>query len=904
MAAPARHAHLDSYLGKSYNVSGTVVFVHKIIAEGGYGIVFLAKSTSNFNEPGAKCWALKRVLVNNQEDLRNCQREIFVMRTNRSNPNVVRLEQSAINSQGGDIHEVLMLMEFCTSGNLLELMNQHFSEGRKLPEPQVLRIFYDVVKAIASLHQSETPVIHRDLKVENVLIQGDLYKLCDFGSCTRTTVTPSLENVHGIEEDLQRFTTLSYRSPEMVDLYSNKTIGTKSDIWALGVMLYKMCFFTLAFGESMVAIMEGNFKLPENSPYSRSLHSLICYLLTVDADERPDIFQVAYVVSNMTQLPLTVKNSFNSPIPTHLPDPPPLGQKRHERKQSLQAQNAQTVTQTSLTPRQRPKANPGGSGNAPSSTAAAHVPSAAAAPATAPAAVDAFGASTFAPATAAVATTAGAPLQSAAAPGAMRHRRVPVGSVRSKSTGPPSSSTSSQSAAAVDAFGAPAFGIAPVPAAAPSSAASQSAAGAQPVSATRSRRSKSPSVGSVMSSDSFDPRGGADDRMDAPCNPTVSIAEEAAVDPFGAAVFAPPTHSAPPSVSMASGSRDMFDLTPFGEQAPAAPSVVSQPSSPRATSPIPHAAVAINVPATAPARAATNSDPFNMSSFSSSLDSGSGSGSAAGGMPPPQQQHQHQAVDAFGAPVFQTNTRAVTGHRRVSSDVTGVLFHSDPFDAAPFNPAPQPATSNVNSFASGAIGSSSTAGARSDNGLMGFGGSQNTHTLPAFSQHQQLHPRTAPSSPIPPVGGGVAFPGIVNTANSTAADMSWTAKQQELLRQKEKLEERQRALLLQQQELARQQTQLAHMQCRVGTPTPPGQMNGQVFANPMAQQGRSPQPVIKFAHASSLSPSGAALTGAAIQQQQQHKQMHNASSPVFHRRQSPTFPLHGPTGPPLGDVFR
>ena len=36
------------------------------------------------------------------------------------------------------------------------------------------------------------------------------------------------------------------------------------------------------------------------------------YLLTVDADERPDIFQVAYVVSNMTQLPLTVKNSFVS----------------------------------------------------------------------------------------------------------------------------------------------------------------------------------------------------------------------------------------------------------------------------------------------------------------------------------------------------------------------------------------------------------------------------------------------------------------------------------------------------------------------------------------------------------------------------------------------------------------
>jgi serine/threonine protein kinase len=45
------------------------------------------------------------------------------------------------------------------------------------------------------------------------------------------------------EEELAKFTTMSYRSPEMVDLYSSKEIGLKSDIWALGCLLYKMAFF-------------------------------------------------------------------------------------------------------------------------------------------------------------------------------------------------------------------------------------------------------------------------------------------------------------------------------------------------------------------------------------------------------------------------------------------------------------------------------------------------------------------------------------------------------------------------------------------------------------------------------------------------------------------------------------
>lgn len=68
-----------------------------------------------------------------------------------------------------------------------------------------------------------------------------------------------------IEEEIKKYTTLSYRSPEMIDLYSNQIITTKSDIWALGCLLYKLCFFEVPFGESMLAIQNCNFTIPDSS---------------------------------------------------------------------------------------------------------------------------------------------------------------------------------------------------------------------------------------------------------------------------------------------------------------------------------------------------------------------------------------------------------------------------------------------------------------------------------------------------------------------------------------------------------------------------------------------------------------------------------------------------------------
>ena len=95
---------------------------------------------------------------------------------------------------------------------LLSLMNER--HPKRFEEVQVMDIFLDVCSAVARLHHCQTPIIHRDLKVENVLRSGNgdsRYILCDFGSATATVLKPGTQGVGAVEEEIKRYTTLSYR---------------------------------------------------------------------------------------------------------------------------------------------------------------------------------------------------------------------------------------------------------------------------------------------------------------------------------------------------------------------------------------------------------------------------------------------------------------------------------------------------------------------------------------------------------------------------------------------------------------------------------------------------------------------------------------------------------------------
>ncbi|KFW74348.1 AP2-associated protein kinase 1, partial [Manacus vitellinus] len=326
---------------------------------GGFAIVFLVR-TSN----GVKC-ALKRMYVNNEYDLQVCKREIQIMRDLSGHKNIVGYIDSSINSvSSGDVWEVLILMDFCRGGQVVNLMNQRLQTG--FSESEVLQIFCDTCEAVARLHQCKTPIIHRDLKVENILLHDrGHYVLCDFGSATNKFQNPQTEGVNAVEEEIKKYTTLSYRAPEMVNLYSGKLITTKADIWALGCLLYKLCYFTLPFGESQVAICDGTFTIPDNSRHSQDMHCLIRYMLEPDPDKRPDIYQVSYFAFKLAKKECPVQNVQNSPIPAKLPDPVKASEAAAKKSQpKARLTDPIPTTETSIAPRQRPKAgqtqpNPG-----------------------------------------------------------------------------------------------------------------------------------------------------------------------------------------------------------------------------------------------------------------------------------------------------------------------------------------------------------------------------------------------------------------------------------------------------------------------------------------------------------------------------------------------------------------
>ncbi|XP_056364506.1 AP2-associated protein kinase 1 isoform X4 [Oenanthe melanoleuca] len=349
----------SGYIGRVFSIGRHQVTVDEVLAEGGFAIVFLVR-TSN----GVKC-ALKRMYVNNEYDLQVCKREIQIMRDLSGHKNIVGYIDSSINSvSSGDVWEVLILMDFCRGGQVVNLMNQRLQSG--FTESEVLQIFCDTCEAVARLHQCKTPIIHRDLKVENILLHDrGHYVLCDFGSATNKFQNPQTEGVNAVEEEIKKYTTLSYRAPEMVNLYSGKLITTKADIWALGCLLYKLCYFTLPFGESQVAICDGNFTIPDNSRHSQDMHCLIRYMLEPDPDKRPDIYQVSYFAFKLAKKDCPVQNVQNSPIPAKLPDPVKASEAAAKKSQpKARLTDPIPTTETSIAPRQRPKAgqtqpNPG-----------------------------------------------------------------------------------------------------------------------------------------------------------------------------------------------------------------------------------------------------------------------------------------------------------------------------------------------------------------------------------------------------------------------------------------------------------------------------------------------------------------------------------------------------------------
>ena len=255
--------------------------IERYLSEGGFAHVYLVKLPKPIG--GEDIAVLKRVAVPDKEALANMRTEIETMKKLRGHSKIVTYFDSHASQMQGGGYEVFVLMEYCSGGGLIDFMNTRLQN--RLTEPEILKIFSDTVQGVACLHYLKPPLLHRDLKVENILISNShgakQFKLCDFGSAAppRPAASSAAEG-RLIEDDVQRHTTMQYRSPEMIDVYRKQPIDEKSDIWALGVFMYKLCYYTTPFEEQgQMAILNATFRFPGYPQFSDRLKRLIGKLI-------------------------------------------------------------------------------------------------------------------------------------------------------------------------------------------------------------------------------------------------------------------------------------------------------------------------------------------------------------------------------------------------------------------------------------------------------------------------------------------------------------------------------------------------------------------------------------------------------------------------------------------------
>ncbi|KAI9570356.1 hypothetical protein HD554DRAFT_2170512 [Boletus coccyginus] len=272
--------------GQTISVNKYAVQVERYLSQGGFSYVYLVRTATPVYNTTRH--VLKRIAVPSEALLTEVKKEVDIMRILKGHPNIVHLIDAAWHRMSNGQYEVFILMEFCPGGGIIDMMNRRLRE--RLTEAEILQIFVDVLEGVAAMHNLRPALLHRDLKVENILQSSSTsFKLCDFGSATPVAPRPPSTTQE-----------IRYRPPEMIDPYLRRPVDEKSDVWALGVLLYKLCYYTTPFEEhGSLAILNVQYRIPPYPVYSPQLNGLIVSMLREHGAQRPSVFELLAQVHHM-----------------------------------------------------------------------------------------------------------------------------------------------------------------------------------------------------------------------------------------------------------------------------------------------------------------------------------------------------------------------------------------------------------------------------------------------------------------------------------------------------------------------------------------------------------------------------------------------------------------------------
>ncbi|KAN0064188.1 hypothetical protein ACQY0O_003355 [Thecaphora frezii] len=189
-------------------------------------------------------------------------------------PNVMKLYEVIATEQ-----YIWMVSELCAGGELYD----YLVEREYLPEAEARRIFGQLCLAVAYIHGKG--IVHRDLKLENVLLDERCnVKLGDFGFTREFEGKKLMDTFCG---------TTGYAAPEM--LAGKRYTGQEVDVWSLGIILYALLCGALPFDDDdetvmKAKILKGEYEVPEC--ISQEAKDLLNAILQLDPLKRPTIHAI------------------------------------------------------------------------------------------------------------------------------------------------------------------------------------------------------------------------------------------------------------------------------------------------------------------------------------------------------------------------------------------------------------------------------------------------------------------------------------------------------------------------------------------------------------------------------------------------------------------------------------
>lgn len=137
-----------------------------------------------------------------------------------------------------DSTNIYLLLELAEEGHLYSRLKK----AGRFDEKTAAKYLFEIMKAVNYLHEREPPIIHRDIKAENVLFFGDVLKLADFGwSSLKDKVRTTFCG------------TPDYLAPEMI---LERGHSEKLDLWTLGILMYELLVGKAPFSPDLSQISD------------------------------------------------------------------------------------------------------------------------------------------------------------------------------------------------------------------------------------------------------------------------------------------------------------------------------------------------------------------------------------------------------------------------------------------------------------------------------------------------------------------------------------------------------------------------------------------------------------------------------------------------------------------------